>query len=160
MATLTTFLAPTRGTGNPSRKPYMIENTVDLTASAVDASSGDIVQALTVPASNVILWAGFQVMESATMDSNTDATAILGNAADNNEYVAAFDIDGAADLVYAPSVAPAGVLVNPADETLDLTIAGSGSTFTAGKLRVFAMLMDVSEVGDMTAQEVDRDLLA
>ena len=160
MATLTSFLAPTRGKGNPSRKPYMIENTVDLTASAVDASSGDIVQALTVPASHVILWAGFQVMESATMNTGTNATATLGNAADDNEYVTAFDIDGASDLVYAPSVAPAAVLVNPAAETLDLTMAGSGATFTAGKLRVFAMLMDVSEVGDHTAQEVDRDLLA
>ena len=160
MATLTSFLAPTRGKGNPSRKPYMIENTVDLTASAVDASSGDIVQALTVPASHIILWAGFQVMESATMNTGTNATATLGNAADDNEYVTAFDIDGASDLVYAPSVAPAAVLVNPADETLDLTIAGAGATFTAGKLRVFAMLMDVSEVGDHTAQEVDRDLLA
>ena len=45
-------------------------------------------------------------------------------------------------------------------DTLDLTFAGSGATFTAGKLRVYAMLMDISEVGDMTAQEVDRDLLA
>jgi hypothetical protein len=99
-------------------------------------------------------------MESATMNTGTNATATLGNAADDNEYVTAFDIDGASDLVYAPSVAPAAVLVNPADETLDLTMAGSGATFTAGKLRVFAMLMDVSEVGDHTAQEVDRDLLA
>tara|TARA_R110000751_G_scaffold39691_1_gene93967 strand:+ start:20 stop:502 length:483 start_codon:yes stop_codon:yes gene_type:complete len=160
MATLTTFLAPTRGTGNPSRKPYMIENTVDLTASAVDASSGDIIQALTVPASTVILWAGFQVMESATMNTGTNATSTLGTAVDDNEYVAAFDIDGATDLVYAPTVAQAGVLVNPAADTLDLTIAGAGATFTAGKLRVFAMLMDVSELGVHTADEVDRDLLA
>ena len=95
MATLTTFLAPTRGAGNPSRKPYMIENTIDLTSSAVDCSAGDIVQALTVPASHVILWAGFQVMESATQNTGTDATAVLGTAVDPNEYVTAFDIDGA-----------------------------------------------------------------
>jgi hypothetical protein len=157
MATLTTFLAPTRGAGNPSRKPYMIENTIDLTSSAIDCSAGDIVQALTVPASHVILWAGFQVMESATQNTGTDGTATLGNAADDNEYVAAFDIDGASDLVYAPTVAQAGVLVNPADETLDLTFAGSGATFTAGKLRVFAMLMDVSEVGVHTAATAARD---
>ena len=157
MATLTTFLAPTRGAGNPSRKPYMIENTIDLTSSAIDCSAGDIVQALTVPASHVILWAGFQVMESATQNTGTDGTATLGNAADDNEYVAAFDIDGASDLVYAPTVAQAGVLVNPADETLDLTFAGSGATFTAGKLRVFAMLMDVSEVGVHTAAAAARD---
>ncbi len=160
MATLTTFLAPTRGAGNPSRKPYMIENTIDLTSSAIDCSSGDIVQALTVPGSTVILWTGMQVTESATQNTGTDATITLGTAVDPDEYITAFDIDGAADLAYAPTVAQAGVLVNASADTLDLTFAGSGASFTAGKLRVFAMLMDVSEVGDHTAQTVDRDTLA
>jgi len=157
MATLTTFLAPTRGAGNPSRKPYMIENTIDLTSSAIDCSSGDIVQALTVPGSHVILWTGVQVMESATQNTGTDATILLGTAVDPNEYITAFDIDGAADLAYAPTVAQAGVLVNASADTLDLTFAGSGASFTAGKLRVFAMLMDVSEVGVHTAATAARD---
>jgi len=160
MATLTTFLAPTTGTGNPSRKPYMIENTVDLTASAIDCSSGDIVQALTIPASHVILWAGFQVTESATMNTGTNATATLGTAVDPNEYVTAFDIDGAADAAYAPTVAQAGVLVTATADTMDLTFAGDGATFSAGKIRVFCLLMDVSELSPRTANEVDRDLLA
>ena len=160
MATLTTFLAPTTGTGNPSRKPYMIENTVDLTSSAIDCSSGDIVQALTIPASHVILWAGFQVTESATMNTGTNATATLGTAVDPNEYVTAFDIDGASDLAYAPSVTPSAEVVLATADTLDLTFAGSGATFTAGKLRVYALLMDVSEQGSTSAAEVDRDTLA
>ena len=111
MATLTTFLKSAHGKGNPSRKPYLIENVIDLTESAIDCSSGDIVQALTVPTDTVILWAGIQVKESATMNTGTNATAILGTAVDPNEYVAAFDIDGASDGVYAPTVAQAGVLV-------------------------------------------------
>ena len=160
MATLTTFLAPTRGAGNPSRKPYMIENTIDLTSSAIDCSSGDIVQALTVPGSHVILWTGVQVTESATQNTGTDATITLGTAVDPDEYITAFDIDGAADLAYAPTVAAAGVVVNATADTMDLTFAGDGATFSAGKLRVFCMLMDVSEVGDHTAQTVDRDTLA
>tara|TARA_R110000803_G_scaffold6177_3_gene20103 strand:- start:8 stop:490 length:483 start_codon:yes stop_codon:yes gene_type:complete len=160
MATLTALLAPTRGIGNPSRKPYMQELTIDLTAQAIDCSSGDIVQCITVPGNTVILWTGVQVMESATQDTGTDATILLGTAVDPNEYVTAFDIDGASDLAYAPTVAQAGVLVSAAADTLDLTFAGSGATFTAGKLRVFAMLMDVSEIGDLTANEVDRDYLA
>jgi len=99
-------------------------------------------------------------MESATMNTGTNATILLGTAIDANEYVAAFDIDGAADLAYAPTVAQAGVIVLATADTLDLTFAGDGATFSAGKLRVYAMLMDVSEVGDLTANEVDRDLLA
>ena len=157
MATLTTFLAPTTGTGNPSRKPYMIENTIDLTSSAVDCSAGDIIQALTIPGDSVILWAGFQVVESATMNTGSNATAVLGTAVDPNEYVTAFDIDGAADLAYAPTVAAAGVVVNASADTMDLTFAGDGATFTAGKLRVFCMLMDVSEVGVHTAATAARD---
>jgi hypothetical protein len=160
MATLTALLAPTRGIGNPSRKPYMQELTIDLTAQAIDCSSGDIVQCITVPGNTVILWTGVQVMESATQDTGTDATILLGTAIDPNEYVTAFDIDGASELAYAPTVAQAGVLVSATADTLDLTFAGSGATFTAGKLRVFAMLMDVSEIGDLTANEVDRDYLA
>ena len=144
MATLTALLAPTRGVGNPSRKPYMQELTIDLTAQAIDCSSGDIVQCITIPGNTVVLSAGVQVVESATQNSGTDATVILGTAID----------------AYAPTVAPAGVIVLATADTLDLTFAGSGATFTAGKLRVYAMLMDVSEVGDKTANEVDRDLLA
>jgi hypothetical protein len=33
-------------------------------------------------------------------------------------------------------------------------------TLAAGKLRIWAMLSDVSDFGDMTADEVDRDTLA
>jgi len=33
-------------------------------------------------------------------------------------------------------------------------------TTTAGKVRVFAILMDCDDLGDMTANEVDRDTLA
>ena len=160
MATLTALLAPTRGIGNPSRKTYMQELTIDLTAQAIDCSSGDIVQCITVPGNTVILWTGVQVMESATMNTGSNATILLGTAVDPNEYVTAFDIDGASDLAYAPTVAQAGVLVSATADTLDLTFAGDGATFTAGKLRVFAMLMDVSEIGDLTANEVDRDYLA
>jgi len=160
MATLTTLLAATRGAGNPSRKPYLQELTIDLTAQAISCTGGDIVQCLTVPANTVILWAGVQVIKSATQNTGTDGAVVFGTAVDPNEYVASFDIDGAADLAYAPAVAPAGVVVSAVADTLDLTFSGSGATFTAGKLRVFAMLMDVSEVGDKTAQEVDRDTLA
>ena len=160
MATLTALLSPTRGNGSPSRNPYMQELTIDLTAQAIDCSAGDIVQCITIPGNTVVLSAGVQVVESATQNSGTDATVILGTAIDANEYVAAFDIDGAADLAYAPTVAQAGVIVLATADTLDLTFAGDGATFSAGKLRVYAMLMDVSEVGDLTANEVDRDLLA
>jgi len=39
-------------------------------------------------------------------------------------------------------------------------LAGSGASFTAGKLRAYAIMMDISDQGDTTANEVDRDTLA
>tara|TARA_R100001510_G_scaffold41678_1_gene38058 strand:- start:558 stop:971 length:414 start_codon:yes stop_codon:yes gene_type:complete len=137
----------------------MVENTIDLTAQAISSTAGDVVQAITVPANTKILTAGFQVVNSATMNTGTNATATLGTA-DADEYVTAFDIDGAADGAYAPSVTVSADVVLSTADTLDLTFAGDGSTYTAGKIRVYAVMMDVSEIGDTSADEVDRDTLA
>ena len=159
MATITSLLLPATGNSNRGRMPYQVELIIDLTAQAIDCSSADVVQCITLPANTHILHAGVQVVESATQNTGTDATVILG-AADANEYVTAFDIDGASDLAYAPSVTPSAEVVLATADTLDLTFAGSGATFTAGKLRVYALLMDVSEQGSTSAAEVDRDTLA
>jgi hypothetical protein len=159
MATITSLLLPATGNSNRGRMPYQVELSIDLTAQAIDCSSGDVVQCITLPANTHILHAGVQVVESATMDTGTNATITLG-AADADEYVTAFDIDGASDLAYAPSVTPSAEIVLATADTLDLTFAGDGATFTAGKLRVYALLMDVSEQGSSSANEVDRDTLA
>ena len=160
MATLTSLLLPAHGSSQRGRSPYMIQKTIDLTAQAIDCSSGDIVQCLTLPANTRILHAGVQVVLSATQNTGTDATVTLGTAVDANEWVAAFDIDGASDGAYAPSATPAGDIVLATADTLDLTFAGSGATFTAGTLRVYAVLMDISDQGDAGPTEVDRDALA
>mgnify|MGYP000282711080 FL=1 len=156
MATITSLLLPATGNSNRGRMPYQVELIIDLTAQAIDCSAPDTVQCITLPANTHILHAGVQVVESATQNSGTDATVTLG-AADVDEYVTAFDIDGASDLAYAPSVTPSAEVVLSSADTLDLTFAGSGATFTAGKLRVYALMMDVSEQGSTSAAEVARD---
>ena len=160
MATITSLLLPAHGNSQRGRNPYMIQKTVDLTAQAISCTAGDIVQCVTIPANTKIMSAGVEVVASATMNTGTDATVILGTGADNNEYVAAFDIDGAADGAYAPSATVADDIVLSSADTLDLTFAGAGATFSAGKLRVYAVLMDVSDQGDSSPDEVDRDTLA
>ena len=42
---------------------------------------------------------------------------------------------------------------------LDLTLAGSGASFSAGKIRTYAVLQDVSDIGEMEADEVGKDQL-
>ena len=159
MATITATLANTHGSSSRGRQPYYVQQIVDLTANSINPN-GDVVQCLTVPANTKIIAAGFQVTSSATQNTGTDATAILGTAVDDNEYVAAFDIDGASDGAYAPCATPAGEVVITSADTLDLTLAGGGASFTAGEIRVYAVLQDVSDIGEMEADEVDRDLLA
>ena len=159
MATITSLLLPAHGSSQRGRSPYLIQKTIDLTAQAIDCSSGDVVQCLTIPADTRVIHAGVQVVESATQNTGTDATVTLG-AADADEFVAAFDIDGAADGAYAPSATPAADVTLAAADTLDLTFAGSGATFTAGKLRVYAWMVDVSDQGDSSPTEVARDALA
>jgi len=159
MATITATLANTHGSSSRGRQPYYVQQIVDLTANSINPN-GDVVQVLTVPANTKIIAAGFQVTKSATQNSGTDATAILGTAVDDNEYVAAFDIDGASDGAYAPCATPAGEVVITSADTLDLTLAGGGASFTAGEIRVYAVLQDVSDLGEMEADEVGRDQLA
>jgi len=159
MATITATLANTHGSSSRGRQPYYVQQIVDLTANSINPN-GDVVQCITVPANTKIIAAGFQVTTSATQNTGTDATAILGTAVDDNEYVAAFDIDGASDGAYAPCATPAGEVVITSADTLDLTLAGSGASFSAGKIRVYAVLQDVSDIGEMEADEVGRDQLA
>ena len=159
MATISTLLLPEHGSTKRGRAPYMVQKTIDLTAQAISCTGGDVVQCLTIPANTRVLHAGVCVVASATQNTGTDATVTLG-AADADEFVAAFDIDGAADGAYAPSATPAADVTLATADTLDLTFAGSGATFTAGKLRVYAVMMDVSDQSDAAPTEVDRDTLA
>ena len=159
MANITALLKAASGNSQRGRNPYYVDVTIDLTTNSI--APGDTIQAITVPANTLILGAGFQVVESATMNTATDATAALGfTGGDVDAFAAALDIDGAADGAYAPQVAIDGLALSTSGDTIDFVLAGSGASFTAGKLRAFAVMMDISDQGDTTANEVDRDALA
>jgi len=159
MANITALLHPASGNSQRGRNPYYVDVTIDLTTNRI--APGDTIQAITVPANTLIMGAGFQVVESATMNTATDATAALGfTGGDVDEFAVALDIDGATDGDYAPQVAIDGLALSTSGDTIDFVLAGSGASFTAGKLRAFAVMMDISDQGDTTANEVDRDALA
>ena len=159
MANITAQLHPASGNSGRGRSPYYVDVTIDLTKNSI--APGDTIQAITVPANTLILAAGFQVTEAAPMNTATDATAALGfTGGDVDEFAAALDIDGASDGDYAPQVSIDGLAPSTTADTIDFVLAGSGASFTAGKLRAYALMMDISDQGDMTADEVDRDALA
>jgi hypothetical protein len=138
-------------TGHPSngRTPYLVENTIDIAAinSSAGTVNGDIVQALDIPAETVILHAGLEVLtacsSSVVLDLGT--TGSSAGFLDPDAFVDAYDATGAS---YAPrDVADAAPVVTcKVADTLDLLVAGANST--AGKVRVFAILCDVSGIDE------------
>ena len=156
----------TAASGNTprGRKPYIIQNTIDLavatTSKGTALASADVYQCLNIPAESVILHAGMEVTEILTGTSSDTGYDLGITGGDVDNFVDGFDADGASALAYAPtSAAYAPVLVSAAD-TLDILVAAQTGTTLTGKIRVFATLMDISDAGDMAANEVDRDTLA
>ena len=133
-------------TGHPSnvRTPYLVENTIDVSAINGDAGAAqnDVIQCLDIPAETLIMEAGIEVI-TACSGSVTLDLGITGG--DVDRYV---DGDTNATGFSAPT-ATARTIVASAD-TLDVLVLSADST--AGKIRVFAVLCDVSGI-----DETDRN---
>ena len=129
-------------TGHPSngRTPYLVENTIDVSAvnSSSGTSNGDIIQALDIPAETLIMEAGTEVITALSSSATMDL-GITGG--DVDRYV-----DGDTNATgYATLTATARVVVASAD-TLDILTGGADSS--AGKVRVWAVLCDVSGIDE------------
>ena len=133
-------------TGHPSngRTPYLVENTIDVSAinSSSGTANGDVVNALDIPAETLIMEAGIEVITALSSSATMDL-GITGG--DVDRYV-----DGDTNATgYATLTATARVVVATAD-TLDVLVLSAAAA--AGKIRVFAVLCDVSGV-----DETDRN---
>ena len=133
-------------TGHPAngRTPYLVENTIDVSAVNSDSGTadGDILQVLDIPAETLIMEAGVEVITALSSSATIDL-GITGG--DPDRYV-----DGDTNATgFSTLTNTARVIVASAD-TLDAKIAGAASS--AGKIRVFAVLCDVSGI-----DETDRN---
>ena len=142
-------------TGHPAngRTPYLVENTIDVSAVNSDSGTadGDILQCLDIPAETLIMEAGIEVI-TALSSSVTMDLGITGG--DIDRYA---DGDTNATGFSAPT-ATARTIVASAD-TLDIKILDAASS--AGKIRVFAVLCDVSGIEEddkNTATQHDTDV--
>jgi len=142
-------------TGHPSngRTPYLVENTIDV--SAINGDSGtaqnDVIQCIDVPAETLIMAAGVEVLTACSSSVVIDI-GVTGSSAgfsDPDAFVDAYDATGAA---YAPrDVADAApMLTIKTADTIDALMAGAASS--AGKIRVWAVLCDISGI-----DETDRN---
>ena len=125
-------------TGHPSngRTPYLVENTIDIAAinSAAGTADGDVIQCLDIPAETLIMQAGIEVL-TALSGSVTIDLGITGGDVDNF-------VDGDTNATgYSVLTATANQVIASAD-TLDALLAGAASS--VGKIRVWAVLCDVS----------------
>ena len=124
-------------TGHPSngRTPYLVENTIDV--SAVNGDSGaaqnDVLRVLDIPAETLVMEAGIEVLTALSSSVTLD----LGMT-DVDNFV-----DGDTNATgYATLTATARPAPNASADTIDITVLSADST--AGKVRVWAILCDVS----------------
>ena len=138
-------------TGHPSngRTPYLVENTIDVSAVNGDSGSAqnDVLKCIDVPAETFIMAAGVEVLTACSSSVVIDigVTGSTAGFSDPDAYVDAYDATGAA---YAPrdlnDAAP--MLTIKTADTIDALMAGAASS--AGKIRVWAVLCDLSGIDE------------
>ena len=125
-----------------SRRPaYLVEAILDL--SKIDNytnANGDIFQVLEIPAGTLVLAAGDDIVDGGDVTS-------LGYLASGT--------NGGANVTSATT----WVQLVTTTDTIDVKLIAASADVTVGKLRVYAIAIDVDGVAE-TAVEVDRDQLA
>ena len=129
-------------TGHPSngRTPYLVENTIDVSAVNGDAGidNGGILQSIDIPAETLVMEAGVEVLTALSSSATMDI-GITGGDVD-------IYVDGDTNATgYGTLTATARHLASSAD-TLDVLIGGAASS--AGKIRVWAVMCDVSGINE------------
>jgi hypothetical protein len=131
-------------TGHPSRvrRPYLIENTIDVAQINGDsgAAQNDILRCLDVPAETVVLHSSMEILtqfsNSVTLDLGM--TQVSGNPATDVDVF----VDGdAKEVGYSVMTATARPTFAVAG-TIDIKVLDAAAA--AGKVRVWAILCDVS----------------
>ena len=135
-------------TGHPSngRTPYLVENTIDVSAVNGDSGSAqnDVLKCIDVPAETLVMAAGVEVLTACSSSVVIDigVTGSTAGFSDPDAFVDAYDATGAA---YSGSLGVLPLICKTAD-TIDALMAGAASS--AGKIRVWAVLCDISGINE------------
>ena len=122
------------------RVPYLVENTIDVSKINGDtgAAQNDVLRVIDLPAETLVMEAGIEVL-TALSSSVTMDLGITGGDVD-------VCVDGDTNATgYSALTATARPILASAD-TLDVLVLSAASS--AGKIRVFALLCDVSGVDE------------
>jgi hypothetical protein len=138
----------------------VVEKTIDFavatTAKGSALAAADVIEAIDVPAQSVVLNAGYEVTAAITGDVTIDlgVTGVDADVFVDGAVLAAATTVG----TFAQNAAAYQPVVLGAADTVDLLIAGSTAAISAGKVRVWALVVDVSDKD--APGEADRDQLA
>lgn len=133
-----------------NNKIYVLENVVDIadavTLNGTAIVATDVIQALNIPVGSQVISGGIEVLE-ATTGTGTNLTIDVGiTGGDVDAYVDGFDLDGAAVGALAANGVGTPTLVSAAD-TIDILVATLTGTVLTGKVRVWAVVADVTSRG-------------
>jgi len=133
-------------TGHPTRvrRPYLVENTIDISALNGDsgAAQNDVLQVLDIPAETLVMEAGIEVL-TALSSSVTLDLGITGGDVD-------IYVDGDTNATGYSTLTATARHISASADTLDVLVLSADST--AGKIRVWAVMCDISGV-----DETDRN---
>ena len=140
-------LHPTRG-GNV-KTPYLVEVEVDLAAAVTAKGSAlaqaDVIQALPIPAGTMLI-AGGAECKTAMTGTSTDLTLDIGvTGGDVDNLVDGWDFDAATAGQFATTVGVNEPVFFASADTLDILFVTQTGTVLTGVIRVFALLVDVSD---------------
>lgn len=162
MADITTLAGGKTAGRTAGSVPYFVDTEIDFAAAATAKGSAlaaaDVIECISVPANTLILNAGFEVLTAAGGESADNAWDLGVTGVDADVFVDGFDGDAAAAGDYAQNAAAFQPVVIGTADTIDLLIQAATTAPTSGKLRVWAVLMDID--ARYGADEVDRDQLA
>ena len=151
-------LQTARGNSQRGRNPYMVQMELNLATALLDKGSAlaasDVIPVIAVPKGIMVMNAGIEVVTASDGSTFTVDVGMI----DADVFVDGFDATSAAGVLSQNPAAYQPVMAVAADN-IDVTIATlSGGAVTTGVFRVWAVLMDCTDEGDLTAQEVARDV--
>jgi hypothetical protein len=143
------------------RIAYSMEATLDIAefiAAGGTVGSADVFQLLEVPANSVILSAGCEILTvftgtSVTVDVGLTGGDTITDGGPTNAL--AYPAKGTSGAVLGTFAA----LVAGNADTIDVTVKAGSSDCTAGKIRVYAVVVDIADKS-ASAASVVRDALA
>ena len=153
--------AAARGNSQRGRNPYMVQAELNMATALSDKGSAlaasDVIPIMDIKKGTMILNAGIEVVTATSAGTSTCDLGVTG--IDPDAFVDGFDSSsGSAAGTLSQNPAAYQPIMCVADDTLDLLLATqSGTAMTTGKLRIWAVLMDCTDMGDMAANEVSRD---